>query len=265
MSADPSSMTTIFSRALRAAALAGVLVGLSGCDWFTDFKDQPKIEPWESPADSIPPRGQPQASVPTTGSMVPGFLVSYRPLPAVIDSMSGLVNPVAADARSLRNGRKYYQVNCAVCHGDTGAGDGPATKYGMVPINLLTPITQARTDGYIWAMMRNGRGVMPNYVRIEEMDRWDVVNYVRGLQGKLGQAVATGPLAAPGVTGDALPGYTRLGPTVPIPHWGQAAGAARQPTTTEAGVPVTTGGASTQGAAAGARPDSVATPREPQP
>ena len=31
-------------------------------------------------------------------------------------------------------------------------------------------------------MIRNGRGTMPTYNRIEEMERWDVVNYVRGLQ-----------------------------------------------------------------------------------
>ena len=40
------------------------------------------------------------------------------------------------------------------------------------------------------AMIRNGRGLMPPYNRIEEMDRWDVVNYVRGLQGRYPVAVA---------------------------------------------------------------------------
>ena len=44
---------------------------------------------------------------------------------------------------------------------------------------------KGRTDGYIFGMIRNGRGLMPPYNRIEEMDRWDVVNYVRALQGKL--------------------------------------------------------------------------------
>ncbi len=64
-------------------------------------------------------------------------------------------------------------------------------------------------------MIRNGRGLMPTYNRIEESDRWDVVNYVRGLQGKLGHAVLTGPLGAPGETGAKLPGATLTGPTQP--------------------------------------------------
>ena len=64
------------------------------------------------------------------------------------------------------------------------------------------------SDGYIYGMIRNGRGAMPTYNRIEDMDRWDVVNYVRGLQGKLAEPVPTGPVGYPGQTGDALPGST---------------------------------------------------------
>jgi hypothetical protein len=32
-----------------------------------------KVDPWESAADSIPPRGNPQGSVPIYGSAAPGF------------------------------------------------------------------------------------------------------------------------------------------------------------------------------------------------
>jgi hypothetical protein len=98
-------------------------------------------------------------------------------------------------------------------------GDGPATKFGMPGINLTTDMTKGRTDGYIFGMIRNGRGLMPPYNRIEEMDRWDVVNYVRALQGMGGKTVATGPLAPPGVTGDKVPGATRMGPNVPAPSY----------------------------------------------
>lgn len=246
----PSSIART-GRLLRGTVTAALLAVLPGCSWFTDFKDQPKVEPWESPSPRVSPRGNPQGSVPTVGMIVPEWRVSYRPTPQAVDSMSGLANPVAADERSLRNGRKYYSINCAVCHGDTGAGDGPATKYGMAAISLVTSTTQGRTDGYIWGMIRNGRGIMPTYNRIEEMDRWDVVNYVRGLQGRLGRPVATGPLAAPGVTGDALPGYTRLGPTTPIPHWNQR-NATRRQQTSEAATPVPATRADSA-----ARPDSV--------
>ena len=119
----------------------------------------------------------------------------------------------------MANGHKYYQINCAVCHGDKGMGDGPVTKYGMPGIAIVTELTKGRTDGYIFGMIRNGRGAMPSYNRIEEMDRWDVVNYVRALQGAVpGTTVATGPLAVPGVTGRWVPGATVSAPTRPSPH-----------------------------------------------
>ena len=200
---------------LRAILLAApVLVGMTGCEWFTDFKRQPSLWTWEPVKDSLTPsRGNPQMSVPVTGTAVAGFQVSYSPLPGTIDSMAGIPNPHPSSAASLLNGRKYFQVNCVPCHGDAGMGDGPATKYGMPGINLITDVTKGRSDGYIFGMIRNGRGLMPTYNRIEEADRWDVVNYLRALQGANGQKADIGPLAAPGVTGDKLPGVTLTAPT----------------------------------------------------
>ena len=114
-----------------------------------------------------------------------------------------------------------HGLNCAVCHGDAGDGNGTLKQlnpmYGFSP-SLLADQAKGRSDGYIWGMIRNGRGLMPPYNRIEEADRWDVVNYVRGLQGKLDVKVETGPVGLPGETGDKLPGATRTGPTVPVKY-----------------------------------------------
>ena len=201
----------------RYAALA-LLTALSACSWFTDFKDQPKPDPWESRDSTVAMRGNPQNSVPVFGSLAPGFAFSYTPGIATLDSMASIANPVPADARSLHNGRMYYQINCAVCHGEAGKGDGPIMKTKVIyPPPLVGASAEGRTDGYIWAIIRNGRGAMPSYNRIEEMDRWDVVNYVRGLQGR--HQVAVGPVGLPGETGDKLPSYSQSGPTRPSPYY----------------------------------------------
>ncbi len=204
---------------VRATLLvAPVIIAMSGCEWFTDFKRQPSLWTWEPVKDTLTPsRGNPQYSVPVNGMAVSGIQVSYSALPGTIDSMAAIPNPTAISAASLANGRKYFQVNCQPCHGDKGMGDGPATKFGMPGINLMTDVTKGRTDGYVFGMIRNGRGLMPPYNRIEEPDRWDVVNYLRGLQGRAGQEVPTGPLAAPGVTGDKLYGFSRTAPTRQAP------------------------------------------------
>lgn len=205
---------------------------------FSDFRDQPRIEPWEAEYagnDTTPfrPGGSDSTfvaySVPITGNTVPGYVVSYNgsmtsgpgaaPNPAVIDSMASVPNPHQPNARSLDNGRKYYQINCAVCHGVAGMGNGPAVRFGVPAPNLLTPITKGRTDGYLYGMIRNGRGLMPNYVRIEDEDRWDVVNYVRALQGSIpGVKADTSPAGYPGENGQMVPGATRTAPTRAAPY-----------------------------------------------
>ena len=221
MSANASP--TMLPRLVRLAVALTLPLALGACDWFTDFKNQPKVEPWEplsqEEGDTLRGyRGQPQYSVPVTGTFVAGYQISYTPAPATLDSIAAVVtNPTPVSPASLANGRKYYQINCAVCHGDTGVGNGPATRYGVPGISIVSALTKGRPDGYIWGIQRNGRGAMPTYNRIEEMDRWDVVNYVRALQGNVPNTAGVGPVGYPGQGGSTLPGYTAMAPTRPAP------------------------------------------------
>jgi hypothetical protein len=65
--------------AKRVLVLAApLIIGMSGCEWFTDFKRQPSLSTWEAVKDSLTPsRPNPQMSVPTTGTAVAGVQVSY--------------------------------------------------------------------------------------------------------------------------------------------------------------------------------------------
>ncbi len=208
----------------RIVAWAVLSIATVGCSWFTDFKDQPRIEPWEAEMagnETTPFRGNPQHSVSIDGANIAAYEVSRPPfpivLPAVIDSMAAIPNPIAPDERSIENGRRHYQINCAVCHGDAGRGDGLMLRYGVAAPAVVGARAEGLTDGYFWGIMRNGRGSMANYARIEEPDRWDVVNYIRGLQGRLGRDVLTGPVGAPGEGGDKVPGPSQSAPTRPAP------------------------------------------------
>ncbi len=204
----------------RAVAHALPFLALSACSWFTDFKRQPKIDPWETASDTTPFRGNPQGSVPVYGSAAPGFEYNRLPMPGSITAMAGIPNPVPADSASVHRGRLDFQINCAVCHGPMGMGNGNAVKYGMAGIGIGVGSNAANTltDGYIFGMIRNGRGLMPTYNRIEEMSRWDIVNYLRTLQGK-GTIAADTTHGFPGETGAFVPGATTMGPTRPSPYY----------------------------------------------
>ena len=212
-------MSADIKRASRAIFVLATMF-LASCSWFTDFKQQPKIDPWETAADTIASRGNPQGSVPTVGSAAPGFQYDRTPSPQVIATMGSIPNPVQADSASVNRGRINFQINCAVCHGPVGMGNGNATKYGMpgIGIGAASNAANTLTDGYIFGMIRNGRGLMPSYNRIEEPDRWDIVNYLRSIQGK-GIVAADTSHGRPGETGSLVPGATRMGPTRPAPYF----------------------------------------------
>jgi mono/diheme cytochrome c family protein len=220
-------------RSARAARLLPLLM-LGACSWFTDFKQQPKIDPWESGSDTIPFRGNPQGSVSVYGSQAPGFMYDRAPTPQAVSAMASLTNPIAADSASVNRGRIQFQINCAVCHGPSGLGNGPVVKYGLFPpaIGAAANPAAGYTDGYLFGIIRNGRGLMPPYNRIEEPDRWDIINYVRSLQGKIAIAADTSH-GRPGETGANVPGATQMGPTRPSPfHHPGAAPAASTPDAT---------------------------------
>ena len=73
-----------------------------------------------------------------------------------------------------------------------GKGDGPVIgnnlrpKKYFYPVDLSQKQTQNRTDGYIYAYIRyGGKVMMPAYGRITPNEAWDLVYYVRYLQGKV--------------------------------------------------------------------------------
>jgi mono/diheme cytochrome c family protein len=92
--------------------------------------------------------------------------------------------PFAATMATLERGRQRYQIQCAVCHGATGEGNGIATKYGLVGVaNLNQQRLRDMTDGEIYNTVANGKNTMLGYGAVIQVpDRWAIVAYVRALQ-----------------------------------------------------------------------------------
>lgn len=96
-----------------------------------------------------------------------------------------LGNPIILSEESVKKGEEFFKIYCAACHGPGGKGDGPVAPKFFPPPNLSLPLTQGRTDGYIYGTIAYGGTVMPGYrAALSPEDRWHVVNYVRSLKGK---------------------------------------------------------------------------------
>ena len=64
----------------------------------------------------------------------------------VVTVVAGCMAPRAGDPIPSYDGARLYRENCAVCHGQTGAGDGPMVPHLTAnPSNLRT--LSARNDG----------------------------------------------------------------------------------------------------------------------
>ena len=95
-------------------------------------------------------------------------------------------NPVPADPVSLERGRLLFGRNCALCHGAAGKGDGSLASYFKAEARRPANLTEARlaqqSAGALYLTISQGFGAMPALAEnLDQRERWDVVNYVRGL------------------------------------------------------------------------------------
>jgi mono/diheme cytochrome c family protein len=122
--------------------------------------------------------------------------------------------PFNSTLATLERGRERYQIQCAVCHGATGTGNGIATKYGLVGVaNLQQQRLRDMTDGEIYNTIVNGKNTMLGYgSTIQVPDRWAIVAYIRALQRSQNGSLNDVPAADRATLQDGAPASTPAKP-----------------------------------------------------
>ena len=115
--------------------------------------------------------------------------VSAAQNPGGSDAGKKMKNPVATSPESIKAGQALFQKNCRFCHGADAKGNGPMAPEGTHPSNLTDEKwDRGSTDGEIFLVIREGAG--PKFdmkgfkSKMSENDIWNVVNYLKSLQGK---------------------------------------------------------------------------------
>lgn len=78
-------------------------------------------------------------------------------------------------------GKLFYEQSCMSCHGEKGAGDGPATAALVAEVPNLSEIPKKKIEGYVGVVLR-GKGAMPAYEQTYTREEaTDIINHMAGL------------------------------------------------------------------------------------
>ena len=184
---------------LASFGLALLVVGSLGCweqlddgKWFPQMKRQPTVQAFELVVHRDQRQGfsPPDGTVPVGGSSLPDLQAMD------VTQQDALENPQPATLASLKNGEILFARYCSTCHGAEGMGDGPVAASSpfapnatgpfplIMPINGAMSLAKVFSDGHIYTTISIGRGRMPGYGRIPPAERWDLVNFIRELNGQ---------------------------------------------------------------------------------
>ncbi len=92
--------------------------------------------------------------------------------------------PVPITPEFLRRGEERFNINCAICHGMNGAGNGIVKQYGLTTVvTLQDERIRTMSDGEVFNTITNGKNTMLGYGgQVTVADRWAIIAYLRALQ-----------------------------------------------------------------------------------
>ena len=171
---------SLFSRLMTIFLVVGMLFGvvllftydIIKIEWISFMEIQPSFRPMEDP---LPVAAR---SVPVEGA-------------AYIPGQGSPLNPIPADDVSVARGGQLFAINCVMCHGVAGDGNGLiGAALVNPPANLISDVTQSKVDGALFLTISTGvPGRMPALnENLTVRDRWDVVNYIRWLKANAAAA-----------------------------------------------------------------------------
>lgn len=125
---------------------------------------------------------------PVEGTVKRGELLPYT-LKAEDTAQANLVkNPLTITATDLEEGKRLFNIYCAVCHGTKLDGNGPLYKdgngpYPAAPPSFISGKLTGYSEGRIFHVATYGYNVMGSYAsQLDREQRWKVVAYIKNVQ-----------------------------------------------------------------------------------
>ncbi len=111
-----------------------------------------------------------------------------------------VANPVGEMTETeMKEAGRLFNINCAICHGEKGAGNGPLSTSGKIGgvANLTLDNYVKMADGTMFHSITYGKNNMGSYAsQLDRKQRWMVIKYIRTLQPKAAAPAAAADSAA---------------------------------------------------------------------
>lgn len=128
--------------------------------------------------------------LPVTGTIARGVSLPYHiPQSDSGYAYSGTVqNPLHVDDSILKEGKRLFDIYCAICHGTNLDGNGPLYKGGSgpfiaAPANFMAGATSALPPGTIFYVATYGLRNMGSYAsQVNQHQRWMIVSYIKSVE-----------------------------------------------------------------------------------
>ena len=111
----------------------------------------------------------------------------YDELKKAPDKYSGRTDPLANDPHAVAAGGILFEEHCEECHGKEGMGGKRAPSLRAEEVQNAPP-------GAIFWILSNGvvRKKMPVWSKLPELERWQLVRYIKSLGAASGRASQPG-------------------------------------------------------------------------
>lgn len=92
--------------------------------------------------------------------------------------------PFVVDKEVVKRGQERFNIYCAPCHGQTGAGNGMIVQRGFKKAaSYYDKEVREKPVGHYYDVITNGFGAMAGYsAQVNVRDRWAIIAYIRALQ-----------------------------------------------------------------------------------